>query len=165
MSGISLALPAIIGVCVLLHPALTQDHTAELRARFERESDPVRKAKWMLQLGDTEYADLRQAVSAGNLEDALSILTTYRQEARICQKALDERGVNAEKKPAGFKQLQISVREMLRRLDEVLAGITIDEQRPFLKIRADLEDLNRHLVEELFPRGPGLSAEPEKPKN
>ena len=63
-------------------------------------------------------------------------------------------GVDAEKHPAGFKQLQFSLRDSLRRLDAVIVNMTGDEQAPFLDIRKELEETNSHLIEHLFPHDP-----------
>lgn len=118
----------------------------------------------MPKLGEAEFEDIRARVAAGRLPDALAILEQYRDQARECARLLDATGVDAEKHPAGYKQLQISLRESLRRLNEIMVGMTLDDQAAFLKTRKDLDELNRQLIRELFPRGPrdGESRDPDK---
>lgn len=137
---------------------------AELRARFARESDAVRRAKLMVQLGDAEFQEIRKQIDDGNLDDALAILREYRDEAQSCENELDAKGVDPEKHPSGFKQVQISLRESLRRLDDLLANLSADEQKPFLDLRKDIDQLDQHLIRELFPRQPGAGTELSKPK-
>lgn len=153
----------VLAAALLAGSALSQDHTAQLRSQFAQESNPVRKAKLMPRLGEAEFREIADAISAGRLADALASLERYRAEAEACQKGLDASGIDAEKHAAGFKQFQISLRESIRRLDHLLDSLTADEQTPFLALRKDLDQMNRHLFHELFPRQPGGGAPAEKP--
>jgi hypothetical protein len=136
---------------------MEQDRLAQLRARYERESDPVRKAKRLVPLGNAEFDDIQKQMADGNVNGALGALREYQTQADSAEKALDARGRNAEKHPGGYKELQFSVRESLRRLNNFMVGLTSDQQAPFLEIRKNLEELNRRLIKELFPSQPGSS--------
>jgi hypothetical protein len=142
-----------------------QDPAAELHSRFAHQSDPVRKAKLMLDLGEVEFGQIREDAGDGNLDKALTLLQEYRDEAQSCANGLDARAADAEKHSSGFKQLQISLQESLRRLDALLVSMTTDEQAPFLDVRKDLDNMNRHVLEQLFPRRtPEKAATPENPE-
>jgi hypothetical protein len=163
VAGIALIISAAPGAMQ------TQDRTAEFRSKFVHQTDPIQKAKLLPQLGDAEFREIQKETGAGNLPAALEILQQYREEAQTCEKALDANGRDPERNPNGFKQLQISVRESLRRLDDLLVGLSADDQKPFLDIRKDLDEMNRQLIHELFPRRPEGHAvpppEPAKPKS
>jgi len=133
-------------------PAAPRDRTAELRARFERETNPVHKAQLMQKLGSAEFKEIEKYVAASQFSPAAEVLHRYRSEVELCSKELDAAGISAEKRPKGFKQLQFSVREALRRLDRLISTMTADEQLPFRRDRDSLEELNSHLLEQLFPR-------------
>jgi len=143
---------AIVAAAMLSLASLPQDRGAELRSRFEQETNPVQKAKLLPSLGEAEFELIRKDAEADRLPDALALLRQYRDQAESCAKGLDDTKVDAEKHPAGFKQLQISVQESLRRVDALLVNMTGDEQAPFRDVRNDLEELNQHLIERLFPR-------------
>lgn len=134
--------------------AARRDDAAPLQQRFDRESDPVQKAKLMPRLGAAQFDELRKDADAGNLEEATRILDQYRDDVRACVEGLDAKKINAGRHPAGFKQLQISVQEALRQMDEIVAGLTADQQSEFIAVRGDLRKMNDHLVEELFPGSP-----------
>jgi hypothetical protein len=146
-------------------PVIFQTRTADIHARFEHETDPVRRAKLMPRLGEEQFHEIGKEISDGNLSQALTILKQYRDEAEVCIKALDAKVADPEKHAGGFKELEISVRQSLRRLDELLVGMTGDDQKPFLEVREDLDRLNRHLVRELFPRQPNPDEGASKPKS
>jgi hypothetical protein len=147
---------------LFLGPALADEGTAALRARFNAEPDPVRKAKLMPKLGEAEFRDIRKDIDEDRLPDAVAALKQYRDEAQLCENGLDAAKINAEKHPSGFKELQISLRESLRRLNEITRGLSADDQTSFLEVREDLDEMNRHLVQDLFPREPPSVAPPKK---
>jgi hypothetical protein len=163
VAGMAMMLPAALGA---MQP---QDRTAESRAKFAHQNDPIQKAKLLEQLGNAQFRQIQTEAGAGNLSVALEILREYHEEAQACEKALDGTGRDPEKHPNGYKQLQISVRESLRRLDDVLVGLSGEEQKPFLEIRNNLDEMNRQLIHELFPRRPENqptpAPEPAKPKS
>jgi hypothetical protein len=152
----------VLAAALLAGPAFSQNRTAELRSEFAKESNAFRKAKLMPRLGEAEFREIADAIAAGRLPDAQAGLERYRAEAEACQKGLDGMGIDAEKHPAGFKQLQISLWESIRRLNHLLEGLTSDEQAPFLAVAKDLEQMDRHVFYELFPRQPDGSTPAEK---
>jgi hypothetical protein len=142
-----------------------QDAIEPFRTRFTRETDPIRKAKILIQLGDAEFREIQKNTGSDNAQEALVLLRQYRDEAQACQKALEATGRIPEKHPSGFKELQISLRESLRRLDNVIADLSGDEQKPFRDVRQELDQMDRRLIHQLFPRRlePAEEPQPEKP--
>jgi hypothetical protein len=141
---------------------LAETSTAELRSRFTNETDPVRKAKLLVPLGEAEFRDVLKDTESENFAGALAIFQQYRDEAQICQKALEGKEPDPEKHPNGFKQLQISLRQSLRRLSDIIVDLPADDQKPFLDVRRDLEQMDRQLIHELFPRRPEAAPEPQQ---
>jgi hypothetical protein len=139
---------------------------ADLRSHFAQETDPVRKAKLVPQLADAEFREIHAQVDAGNISEAAQIADQMRDEALTSQKALDAKGRDAEKHPDGYRQLQISVRESLRRVNDVLVGLSTEDQQAFLQTRKDLEELDHLLLHALFPGSSGNkpAPAPAKPK-
>jgi len=134
--------------------AAQRNEIAALQERFDRETDPVHKAKLMQRLGVDEFDTIEKEVNDGSLPEAARILEQYREEARSCVEGLDAKKINAAKHSSGFKQLQISLQEALRRLDEILPALTADQQPAFIAARSEIQEMNDHLVQELFPGGP-----------
>jgi hypothetical protein len=145
-----------------LFPArmLGQGRTSDFRTRFAQETDAMRRAQMMPRLGESEFDEITRDTDAEKLPEALVVLREYRDEIESCEKGLDARNIDAEKHPKGYKQLEISLREALRRLNNLLVSFNGEEQKPFLEVRADLDELNRHLIRELFPNQPGKETAP-----
>jgi len=89
------------------------------------------------------------------LPEAVALLREYSDEINSCEKGLDVEHINAEKHPKGYKQLEISLRESLRRLNGLLVSFTAEEQQPFLDVRSDLDTLNRASHSRAFPESAG----------
>jgi len=143
--GIVLAALAAAGA------TFSQNRIADLQQRFAQESDPVRKAKKMPQLGEAEFQHIQKDVASEDFTDGLALLRQYRGEVQSCIKGLDAAGVNAVKHSSGFRELQISLRESLRRLDTVIPLVSPEAQSGFIEERANLNEMNKYLIEELFP--------------
>jgi hypothetical protein len=158
-------LAVALAFAISFAPIAAQDYrsTDQLRARFAHETDPARQAKLLQPLGDSEFKDAQAALAEDKIPEALEILKKYLGEAQSCDKALEAKSPEPDKHPGGFKQLQISVRESLRRLDAIIVGLSADDRTPFVEIRSQLDELDRHLIQQLFPKTSG--SQPAKPKH
>jgi hypothetical protein len=141
-------------VALVAASVMAQGRTEELRARFQKEADPVRKARQVALLADSEFRDMHGKIDAGDLAAAAEIAGQVRDEAQASKKLLDAKRRDAEAHPEGYKQLEISVRESMRRLDDIMVGLAKDEQKPLAEVRAELEALDGELIHQLFPKRP-----------
>lgn len=155
---------AVLMIVAAASSVVAQNRVAELRARFQSETNPVHKAKLLPRLADAEFSEAQNQVAAGNLADAAAIVEKVRDEAHTADGALDGTKRDAEKHPDGYRQLQISVRESVRRLNDILTGLAGDDQKPFQEVRDDLEKLDRQLIHQLFPHGLDSESQPAKSK-
>jgi hypothetical protein len=155
----------VIAFALFFAPVAAQEFhsTEQWRSRFNREADPAHKAKLLESLGDSEFRDAQSALADDKIPKALEILGQYLEEAHSVEKALDAKISDPEKHPNGFKQLQISVRESLRRIDALIVGLSADDRQPFQDIRGQLDEMDRHLIQQLFPKQPPRG-EPAKPR-
>jgi predicted negative regulator of RcsB-dependent stress response len=131
------------------------DALAQLQARFDKESDAVRKAKLAIRLGSVQFQQARVDMDAGNDENAVKQFESYRDNVRAAVAALESAYTNAERHPGGYRELEEHVREALRITRDTDVAIA-DSVRPRLdRVRQDLEKLDDELLGRLFPRRPG----------
>jgi hypothetical protein len=131
-----------------------QDRVAPLLAQFQHEADPVRKARALVKLGDAQIDLARQQLKEGEDVKSLDTLQQYRDEVQQTVNGLTATGVDAEKKPAGFKDLQISLREIVRKIDDLILTLPVDKRPFFRDVRTDLVKQQNDLIDALFPRKP-----------
>ena len=151
-----------LAAALLFLPLLPQERLGLYKSQFDNEKDPVRKAKILVKLAESQFQHIRSEADSGEQEDGLKDLEIVRDECISTHEALKAKGLDPERKSAGFKELEISVRESLHRLREILAGLGGEDEKHYAKVRSQLEQLNNELIRELFPRQPG--AGPQNPK-
>ena len=153
------------GLCWLLCAAAqAEDRIAVLLSQFTQETDPVRKAKALPKLGDAQFELMRKETAAGNYAQALHIAQEYRDEVRTATTALKSSGVDAERHPNGFKQVQIHLRKSLREIDQAILAAAEEQREGLEAVHKDLVSLEKELIDMLFPRQPGKNPEKDKPK-
>jgi hypothetical protein len=140
--------------------ASAQSELLKLRAEYASKSNPVDKAKVLAKLGSREMAAVRAHLNEGQDENALAVLEQYRDAVLETSQALSETGIDAARRPAGFKELQISLRGSIRRLDDLILSLRQDSRPLFRAVRTDLEDAESALIDALFP-----SPEPARPRS
>ena len=131
------------------------DRVQELQARFDRETDAVRKAKVFEKLGDAQFEEARKSGSTGDYSAVGLTMESYRDDARAALDALKKSQPDAERHPNGYKQLQYHVHRSLRELDEILVVAPPEYRPPLRLVRQDLAAVNDELLRMLFPRRPG----------
>lgn len=162
-SDLRQAVPALVSLTMLAalaaapHALALQDEISRRRQEYDRERNPVGKAKKLPKLGDAHFAAARQAVREENFPLAITLLQEYRDLVVTTREALIEAVPNPEKKPSGFKQMEIHLRKSLDQMTDIIAEAPASERAPFESIRADLDRLNRQLIRDLFPRQPGAA--------
>jgi len=148
---IRIGLIAALSLCA---PIAAQDRLAEELAKYQHETDPVRKSRALAKLGDEQVELAKRQLRADDEVASLHTLEQYRDEVHDMVTALNGMGVDAERKPAGFKELQISLRETIRRIDDLILTLNVDKRPFFRVVRNDLFADQNVLIDELFPRKP-----------
>jgi hypothetical protein len=152
----------LIAALALCAPLAAQDRLAEDLAKYQHETDPVHKSRALVKLGDDQI-DLAKKQLKEDEVASLHTLEQYRDEVHDMVTALNGMGVDAERKPAGFKELQISLRETIRRIDDLILTLNVDKRPFFRAVRNDLFTDQNALIDELFPRKPERSSPKSDP--
>ena len=141
---------AALCACVRI-AAAAQETRARYEAQYQLEHDPVARAKILAKLGRFEIDQARSDLKSNKEEESLADLERYRDQVESAVQALSSTGVNAEQHPSGFKELQISLRETLRHIDELILQLPLDKRPWFQAVRSDLAKSQNALIEALFP--------------
>lgn len=156
----ALLMGALVCSAVMIPTLRGAEKEAELEARLKRESDPVRKAKIQIRLSRFKLYQAAAAFDKGNTEEADKLLTAYLERVKGAWSTLKSSGRQAHKKPAGFKELDIALREDARYLDDVKHRVSYMVRAPVEKAAQEVEDLRNEVLKALFPTEP-----PRKPSN
>ncbi len=150
------SLGAVWGLLVLLAilPPGGALSLAELQARFDRETNGVRKAKLIEKLGDAELEETRRAGKAGDHNSVGMTLEKYRDNVRAALEALKKQHPDAEKESNGYRQLEMHVRKGIREVDDILLVAPEAYKPPLQIVRQDLIGMDEEMLKMLFPRRP-----------
>jgi hypothetical protein len=149
---------AAFAALALLAPLAAQERVSADQARYDQETDPVRKARALVKLGDDQIDEARKQLKNGDEVASLHTLEQYRDEVKHIAELLKGTGVDPEKKPSGFKELQISLRETVRHIDDLILTLPVDKRPFFREVRTDLVNTQNELIDALFPRQPDRNA-------
>ncbi len=152
MGKIASSMLLLLALCPLL---VAQDPLAAALAQYQHETDAVRKARELAKFGGDQVELAKKQLKSGDEVGSLHTLEQYRDEVRETVAALKASGIDAEKKPAGFKELQISLRETVRRMDDLIFTLPVDKRPFFREVRTDLVTSQNDLIDALFPREAG----------
>jgi hypothetical protein len=142
---ITLLAAALCGVVV------GADKLSELQARFDSETNAVRKAKMLQKLADAQFEEAGRAEQAGDYSTVGLLMEKYRDNVRAASQALEKENQDAERHPAGYKQLEMQLQKGLRELDEFLLEAPEPFKPPLQLVRKDLLSVDDILLRRLFP--------------
>jgi len=131
------------------------DRMAEYKEKYERETDPIRKAKALGNYGDAQVQHFVRDAGAENFDSASAMLSAFRDEVRVVFDALKATGNDPEKKPDGFKELEFHLRKSLWQVDRSLPVVPFDRRALLQEMRDELGRIHNDLIHVLFPREAG----------
>jgi len=144
--------------CFAAHAALPTPATiseaerlAAAQTAFDHAPDPVDKAKALAKLEPGVFAKARETLDAGSDVDSLAQLVQFRDETKATVASLESVSAHASDHPAGFKELQIALREAVRQMDGIILSLPPDKHPWFRAVRSDLVDSQNELIDLLFP--------------
>jgi hypothetical protein len=147
--------PAALAILLLFAAhgaaAKNQSRLEKEQANYASQNDPVHKAKILAKLGTLELEAALRQLKAGHDDQALAIVRQYRDQVSSTTRALLSSGHDAVNHPAGFKELQIGVRQCLDRLNDMILAMPVEARPWFRAERTDLMQSQNTLIDALFP--------------
>jgi hypothetical protein len=124
---------------------------AQLLARIQKESDPVRKSKYETRLARIKLRQAIQAYEHGNIEQGAQLVSAYLGRIKESWQILKSSGRNAAHDSRGFKELDIELREDARLLDDLKRRISYYERGAIEKAEKEVEQARVEVLQALFP--------------
>ena len=142
------------GAAGIASPPKPRDTEEKLLARLQQENNPVKKAKLEVRLGRLKLDKAFDAYGRGDFEPSRKQLDAYLARMESAWATLSGSGRDASKKPDGFKELDIALRESRRVLEDFETRVTYEERPEVEKIRQQTEELQNRVLNALFPPAP-----------
>lgn len=139
-----LAALLLFGLCAAA-PA-RGDEREELQGKIGRENDPIKKSRLHIRLAELYLDDAGDLYEKGQPEKGQAKLKEMMSLVEQAEEALFGTGRDPRKKPKGFKEAEIKLREFRRRLEDLRLAIPVDERGPLDKAIARVTEIDDRLV-------------------
>ena len=167
---VALAWVATFGI--IMFPAGSQAHHAdsesELLARLATETNPAKKAKIEIRLGSLKLEQAAAAYDHDEVDTGAKLLDSYLGWMKQAWGLLHQSGRDASRRPQGFIDLDIALRENLRKLADLRIHMPFADRGPIERIGAEADALHTQVLGALFPGGQLQESNPSPsgdPKN
>lgn len=164
-SGCVIAAAALAAVMLLPGKceARRHDSVADLQAKIERETNPIKRAKLQVRLGRLEMSQAAEAYDHRRIQSGEALLSQSTASMESAWSLLKSTGRNPARKPDGFMQLEIGLREEARSLTQLRRRVFYLNRGPLDAALKALNALHAQVLLGLFPGAapPGGSAAPK----
>ena len=142
----ALALAVGLVLLVIAAPAVAADTEAQVKAKLAQESDPIKRARLQIRLAEFRLDEARKQYDEGEPEPGLAQLKQMLALVEEAQNGLFGTGSNPRRKPRGFKEAEIKLRELSRRLEDLRVSIPTEERVEVEKIAGRLVEIRERLL-------------------
>jgi hypothetical protein len=127
------------------------DTKARLLEEIQKAQNPVVKAKKEIKLSQLELSEVQDAYSQGHTEEGVKLLNKFADTLDDAWKNLQNSGRIASKQPGGFRELEISLREDARTLEDLERGVEYFNRGPIEDAAKKLDQTHNQVFQLLFP--------------
>ncbi len=154
------SLPVCLAILSLAVPALALDNKLERKyqgqqGKLRRQGNSVKRVKILIRMSAIDLEMVSRRVRRGLLSEADRILERYSATVSRAEQVLEDSKRDPQRKPAGFKHLEISLRKQLRQLADLRALYPFDRQQAIDRTIACAEAVKQRMIGALF--GPHIS--------
>jgi hypothetical protein len=144
-------------------PVFGRDTEEQLQERFRNEQNPIKKAKLEIKLADMTLQQALDTYTKGDVESGAKLLGEFVEQMEASWKILQNSGRKASKQPQGFKELDISLREDFRLLEDLERRVAYFDRGPVEKAAQEIEGIRSEVLQALFPAAKPLATSPVGP--
>lgn len=148
-------LPVCLVVLSLAVPVLARDTRLERKyqgqqAKLKRQGNSVKKVKILIRMSAMDLEMVSRGVRRGLYPEADRILERYAGNVGRAERVLKDSKRDPQRKPGGFKHLEISLRKQLRQLTDLRDLYPFDRQRVIDSTIACAEAVKQRMIAALF---------------
>jgi hypothetical protein len=136
---------------------------ADMQAHFEREQNPVKKSIYATHLAQLKLQQAADAYAKGDPDQGQKLLDDYLKWVKSSWDLLKSSGRPAERKPQGFKELDIALREDAREFGDLEHRVPFTDRDPVTKAAQEAEKVRGEVLAVLFPSGESAAGKPGAP--
>jgi hypothetical protein len=150
---------AMVGLAVLGQPFVygapgrNKSQEEKLIARIEQEQNPGKKARLQLRLAKMKMAEAGEAYDSGKFDEGKALLQQYLNQVRNSWATLQGSDGGIRKHLGAFKELEISLREEDRVLEDLSHRVPYPEDESIKIVAKEISGVHNQVLEAIFPAG------------
>jgi hypothetical protein len=150
---------AMVGLAVLGQPFVyagpgqNKSQEEKLIAMIEQEQSPGKKARLQLRLAKMKMADAGEAYNSRKFDEGKALLQQYLGHVRESWATLQGSDGGIRKHLGAFKELEISLREEDRVLEDLSHQVPYPEGESIKVIAKEIGGVHNQVLEAIFPAG------------
>lgn len=149
------SLPACLVILSLAIPVLARDNKLERQyqgqlGKLRRQGNTVKKVKILIRMSAIDLEIVSRRVRRGLYSEADRILERYAGTVGRADQVLKDSKRDPQRKPGGFKHLEISLRKQLRQLADLRDRYPFDRQQVIDRTIACAEAVKQGMIAALF---------------
>jgi len=149
------SLPVCLVILSLAIPVLARDTKLERQyqgqqGKLRRQGNTVKKVKILIRMSAIDLEIVSRRVRSGLFSDADRILERYAGAVGRAEQVLKDSKRDPQRKPGGFKHLEISLRKQLRQLADLRDRYPFDRQQVIDRTIACAEAVKQRMIAALF---------------
>ena len=149
------SLPVCLVILSLAIPVLARDAKLERRyqgqqGKLRRQGNSVKKVKILIRMSAIDLEIVSRRVRRGLFSEADRILERYAGAVGRAERVLKDSKRDPQRKPGGFKHLEISLRKQLRQLTDLRDLYPFDRQQVIDRTIACAETVKQRMIAALF---------------
>jgi hypothetical protein len=133
------------------------ERLATERGRLADLLDPVERTKSYITISEILLSFASEALRDGAVADMKTLVGQYITAVESARDAMVDSNRDAERRPGGYKELEIAMRNQLRRLEDIRRQLVVDERKPIDDAIAVASSVRDEMLRRLFPRGNSVS--------
>jgi|GEM_PF-1241504 len=154
--AIALSLLVFGSACSVKLNKMTDKQKSELlateRGRLPDLDNPVEKTRSYITISEILLDFAAGAATDGDVGAVKSLLDQYTAAIRSARDTMLESDLDAERRPAGYRDLEISLRGQIRRLDDMQRQLSTDDRRPVTDALDIAAAIREQMLRRLFPQ-------------
>jgi hypothetical protein len=127
------------------------ERLAAERGRVQELTNPVAKTRSHILISEILLDFAGSAIREDNVEGIRTLLDQYVTTITAARDVMMDSDRDAERNPAGYKDLELSLRQQIRRLQEMARSVTFDQRAPIETALNRAETIRDEMIRKIFP--------------
>ncbi len=123
------------------------------RARLRRTTGAVNCTRIQVTISELVISFMGDAIGDGDLERLERRTAEYREVILNARDTMMNSGRDASRRDAGFRDLEIALRQQVSQLDDIGSLLTFEYRQPIEQLAIEVAEMRDELIDAMFPGG------------